>query len=67
MQPGLFHLNVEIGIVAKPGSLPRVERMTITDRQALMMFNSETRPAAVVIDPGTWLLMNANPFTEITP
>lgn len=60
-----YHLTVDVGIVPSPGALPRVERMALTGPTAVMTFTSDTRPAAVVLDPGTWLLMNAGPFTEV--
>jgi len=60
-----YHLTVEVGIVPAAGALPRVERMALTGPTAVMTFASDTRPAAVLLDPGTWLLMNAGPFTEV--
>jgi aminopeptidase N len=59
-----FRLNVDIGIVATPGAMPRVERMVMTDRQARMSFPTESEPADVTIDPGTWLLMGAGAFVQ---
>lgn len=36
----------------------------MTPKRATMRFDAATEPAAVVIDPGTWLLAEAGPFTQ---
>ena len=59
-----FRLNVEVGIVAAPGAPPRVERLEMNGRQATMRFAADSPPASVVLDPGTWLLFEAGPFTQ---
>lgn len=57
-----FTLDVEIGIVGAPGALPRVERLPMSGRQATMRFAADAAPVEVVLDPGTWLLMEAGAF-----
>ena len=52
-----FRLNVEVGIVATPGALPRIERAVMTGKQVTLTFKADTRPASVMIDPGTWMLI----------
>jgi aminopeptidase N len=52
-----FRVNVDVGIVAAAGALPRVERASMTGKQATLTFKADTKPASIVIDPGTWLLM----------
>jgi aminopeptidase N len=59
-----FRLNLEVGIVPAPGGPPRVERIEITGRQATMRFAADSAPASVVLDPGTWLLFEAGPFSQ---
>ena len=59
-----FRVNVEVGIVAKPGELPRIERVPMTDKEAAATFAVDAEPSAVVIDPGTWLLMEPAAFTR---
>jgi aminopeptidase N len=59
-----FRLHVEIGIVPAPGAPPRVERLEMNGRQATMRFTAEAPPAAMVLDPGTWLLFEAGPFSQ---
>jgi len=52
-----FRVNVEVGLVTTAGALPRVERAVMTDKQATWTFNAGAKPASVVIDPGTWMLI----------
>lgn len=59
-----YRLTVEIGIVATAGALPRVARAEFTGRQATLAVPAESEPAAVILDPGTWLLMEAGPFSR---
>ena len=54
-----FRLPIEIGITAKAGEPAKVERVELTGRTATKTFNVEGEPASVVIDPNTWLLMEA--------
>jgi len=59
-----YRVAVDIGIAAKPGELPRVERMEFGGRTVTKTFTAETEPASVTIDPETWLLMEAGAFTR---
>ena len=59
-----FRLGVEVGIAAKTGAVPRVERIELTGRSATKIFTVDAEPAAVTIDPNTWLLMEAGVFTK---
>jgi aminopeptidase N len=60
-----WRLPVDVGIVGAAGTLPRIERLTMTGRRTTMSFAAETRPTGVVLDPNTWLLMDAGAFTEV--
>jgi aminopeptidase N len=59
-----YRLTVEVGVVPTPGALARVERTELNGRSTTVSFASDTEPASVVIDPNTWLLMDAGPFTR---
>jgi aminopeptidase N len=59
-----YRLPLEIGIVMKAGDLPRIERFELKERRATFSIAAEAEPAAVVLDPNTWLLMEAGPFTR---
>ena len=59
-----FRLNVDIGIVPTPGALPRIERVEMTAKRATMILAADAEPASVVIDPGTWLLMEGGGLTK---
>ena len=43
-----------------------LERAELTERRATFTFPAERDPIAVVLDPGTWLLLDAGPFTRAT-
>jgi hypothetical protein len=57
-----FRLGVDVGIAAKTGAVPRVERIELTGRSATKIFTVDAEPAAVTIDPNTWLLMEPGVF-----
>jgi aminopeptidase N len=59
-----FRLSVDVGIAPKPGNVPRIERFELAGRSATKIFQVEGEPAAVTIDPNTWLLMDAGAFTK---
>jgi aminopeptidase N len=59
-----FRLPLEIGITAAAGALPRIEHAELTDRSGTFSFAAETAPASVTLDPNTWLLFEAGPFTK---
>ena len=59
-----YRLAVDIGISAKPGDPARVERMESTGRSVTKTFTADAEPAAITIDPGTWLLMEAGAFMK---
>ena len=53
-----FSLAVDVGITAKAGDLPEIERIELTGRTATKMISVDGEPAAVTLDPNTWLLMD---------
>jgi aminopeptidase N len=58
-----FRLPIEVGIVAKAGELPRVERIDLSAQKAKFQFPADAAPASVTLDPSTWLLFEG----ELTP
>lgn len=58
-----FRLTVDIGITAA-GTPPSIQRVEMTAKRATMRFDAATEPAAVVIDPGTWTLIEMGPFNK---
>ena len=61
---GPFRLAVDVGIAAKPGDLPRVERIELTGHSATKTIGVDGEPAAVTLDPGTALLMEGGSFVK---
>ncbi len=59
-----FRLAVDVGIAAKRGDVPRVERLELTGRSATKIFAVDGEPGGVTIDPNAWLLMDAGAFTK---
>jgi aminopeptidase N len=59
-----FRIKVDVGILAKPGDLPRVETIELSGRQAVRTFTVDREPAAVTLDPNTTLLMEAGSFVK---
>jgi aminopeptidase N len=59
-----FRLAVEIGLQANPQSPARVQKLELAARSGSYRLAAEQEPAAVLLDPGTWLLMEAGPFAR---
>jgi len=59
-----YRLPVEVGLSAQ-GEQPRgVERLLLTERQQTFRVAADSEPASVVLDPGTWLLMESGSFAK---
>ena len=55
--PGLvFVTPLDIGIVTDRSAAPRVETVSLAQRDQTFTFRVDTEPADVVLDPNTWLL-----------
>ena len=59
-----YRLNVDVGIATAPGALPTVERVEMTAKTAMLVFEAATEPGSVTIDPGTWMLIEMGPFAR---
>lgn len=60
-----YRLAVEVGIVSNPGGPPRVERLAMNGRQATLAIRADSRPIDVVLDPGTWSLIDVGTWREV--
>jgi len=60
-----FRLPIEVEIATETQGT-RVERLELTERRATFRFPAEREPVSVLLDPGTWLLMDPGPFTQVT-
>ncbi len=58
-----FRLNVDVGVTTA-GAPARVERVAMTSKRATVTFDAPSEPAAVTIDPGTWLLIDTGTFLK---
>jgi len=57
-------LPIEIGVTTTAGTPPRIEKVDLIDRTGTFTLAADTEPAAVTLDPDTWLLFEAGPFTK---
>jgi aminopeptidase N len=59
-----FRLPLEIGLTATAGAPARIEKVELADRTGTFKIAADTEPAAVTLDPNTWLLFEAGPFAR---
>jgi aminopeptidase N len=59
-----FRVKLDVGIVNKPGDLPRVQTIDMTAKQGTFTFPLDAAPAAVGLDPATTVLMEAGAFVR---
>ncbi len=53
-----YRLPIEIGIASAGSSPMRIEQIDLAQRGGRFTFPSDAEPAAVVLDPQTWVLMD---------
>jgi len=54
-----FRMPVEVGIYTEGTALPRVETLAVDERENTATFTLDAAPTDVVLDPNTWVLMEA--------
>jgi aminopeptidase N len=59
-----YRLTLGIGIVPTAGALPRIESVDFTDRRATFTFSADAPPFDLILDPGTWVLMEPPQFSK---
>jgi aminopeptidase N len=57
-----YRLPLQLGISVE-GAAPRIEKIELTQKQQHFQIASDKEPSAVVLDPDTWILMDAK-FTR---
>ena len=61
VQPGEpYRLPLEVGLSGDGAAPPRVVKVEMTRAKQRFDITAETEPAAVVLDPNTWVLMQAS-------
>ena len=58
-----FRLPIELGIAGPEGAL-RIERIELSQATGRFTIQSDSEPASVVLDPNTWVLMEAPVFAK---
>jgi aminopeptidase N len=59
-----YRLSIDVGVTPKAGELQAVERIEMNGRTATKTFSVDGEPAAVALDPKTWLLMEGGTLTK---
>ena len=59
----LFRMPIEVGIYTGDAALLRLETMEVDEQQNTFTFTLDNAPTDVVLDPNTWVLMEAD-FSE---
>ena len=54
-----YRLPIEIGLVEQTGKAPRIEKIELTMTQQTFDIPADREPVEVVLDPNTWVLMQA--------
>jgi aminopeptidase N len=60
----VYTTALDLGIVVDRAAAPRVETVTLDQRAQTFTFQLDKEPADVVLDPNTWLLMQAGEFSK---
>lgn len=55
-----FEMPVEVGILSQNQSRPRIELIKVSGKQNVFTIRSPDEPKDVVLDPNTWILMDAS-------
>jgi aminopeptidase N len=59
-----YRLPLEIGVSISAQAAPRIERAELTGRDGRFTFAADAEPAAVTLDPNTWVLMEPPQFAR---
>jgi aminopeptidase N len=59
-----YRLPLEIGMTTSAQAASRVERVELTGRDGRFTFAADAEPAAVTLDPNTWVLMEPPQFAR---
>jgi len=59
-----YRFSIGIGVSATTGAVPAIHPLDVTDREATLRIPADTAPAAVVLDPGVWLLADLGTFAK---
>lgn len=63
-QPGnAYRLPLELGVSVEGASQTRIEKIEMTQKQQRFQIAAEKEPLSVLLDPSTWILMDAH-FSE---
>ena len=63
-----YRFSIGIGVsAAADATPPAIHPFDVRDREATLRIPADTAPAAVVLDPGVWLLAEFGTFTKAGP
>ena len=55
-----FKMPVQLGIYSADGGVPRIELLQVNDMANRFTISVDREPESVVLDPDTWVLMDAH-------
>jgi aminopeptidase N len=58
-----YRIPLEIAIGSATGQ-PRIMKVELTELTHVFVFDNETEPASVTLDPNTWVLMQVEEFVK---
>ncbi len=56
----LFKMPLEIGIYSGDKNVPQIEVLQVNEKSNVFMIKVDSEPESVLLDPNTWVLMEAN-------
>jgi aminopeptidase N len=59
-----YRLPLEIGVTDSATAVPRIERVELSAREGHFVIRADAEPAAVTLDPNTWMLMQPPAFAK---
>jgi len=59
-----YRFALGVGVSASSNAAPVVRQMQVAGRESTLRIPADAEPAAVVLDPGTWLLADLGSFQK---
>jgi aminopeptidase N len=59
-----YRIPLDVGVIADAGNQPRIQRVELSQATGRFTVPSDREPASVVLDPNSWVLMEAPDFSR---
>jgi aminopeptidase N len=60
----LYRFGLGVGVLTGGGAVPAVRHVQVTERNSTFSIPADAEPAAVMLDPGVWLLAEIGTFSK---